>query len=71
MIASKSHCFPDAMGGVSYPTDKVCKTCNNQVNSDVESHVIRSLSFFQSIWGIESRRGNIPYVRATLKFVEK
>lgn len=65
---SKAHCFPDAMGGVSFTTDKVCEACNNQINGDVESHVIRRLAFFRSIWGIESRRGNIPRVQAILKF---
>lgn len=66
-VPSESHCFPDAMGGVSSTTDKVCKACNNQINNDVENYVIQRLAFFQSIWGIESRRGNIPHVPATLK----
>jgi HNH endonuclease len=67
-VWSKAHCFPDAMGGMSYTTDKVCKTCNNQINNQVENHVIQSLSFFQNIWGIESRRNKIPRIQATLRF---
>jgi hypothetical protein len=65
---SEAHCFPDAMGGVSSTKDKVCRACNNQINNDVENYVIQRLEFFQSIWGIESRRGNIPRVQAILKF---
>lgn len=64
---SVSHCFPDAIGGLSYTTNTVCVTCNNQINSQVENPVIRSLAFFQNIWRIESRRGKVPRLRAVLR----
>lgn len=67
-ISSKAHIFPEAMGGVSFTADVVCKECNNAINREVENPVIEKLSFFQSIWGIRGKRSKVRLVPATLKF---
>jgi hypothetical protein len=68
---SESHIFPDAMGGVSYTIDTVCKDCNHKINRKFEQSEIAKFAFFQSIWGIKSRKGKIQGVPATVEFEGK
>lgn len=68
---SEAHIFPDAMGGVSYTPDTVCNDCNQKIDKDFEQSEIQKFSFFQSIWGIKSRRGKVQGVPATVEFQGK
>jgi len=65
---SEAHIFPDAMGGVSSTTDTVCKDCNNEINRLFEQEEVEKFAFFQSIWGIKSRRGKVKGVKAVIEF---
>lgn len=65
---SEAHIFPDAMGGVNSTTDTVCKDCNNKINSLFEQAEVEKFAFFQSIWGIKSRRGKVKGVDAIVEF---
>jgi len=68
---SEAHIFPDAMGGVTYTPDTVCKDCNQKINKEFEQSEIRKFSFFQSLWGIKSRKGKVQGVPAKIKFQGK
>lgn len=68
---SESHIFPDAMGGVSYTTDTICKDCNHKINKEFEQSEIAKFAFFQSMWRIKSRKGKIQGVPATVEFKDK
>jgi hypothetical protein len=68
---SEAHIFPDAMGGVSSTIDTVCKDCNHKINKNFEQSEVSSFTFFQSIWGIKSRRGRIKGVPATAEYEGK
>jgi hypothetical protein len=68
---SEAHIFPDAMGGITYTLDTVCKDCNQKINKEFEQSEIQKFSFFQSIWGIKSRRGKVQGVPATVEFQGK
>jgi hypothetical protein len=65
---SEAHIFPDAMGGVTHTLDTVCKDCNHRINREFEQSEIRKFSFFQSLWGIKSRKGKVQGVPATVEF---
>jgi len=69
--SSEAHIFPDAMGGVISSNDTVCKKCNNKINRLFEQEEVDKFSFFQSIWGIKSRRGKIKGVRASVGYKGK
>jgi hypothetical protein len=59
VIPSEAHIFPDAMGGVTSTKDTVCQDCNHKINRGFEQEEVSKFAFFQSIWGIKSRRGKI------------
>jgi len=71
VIPSEAHIFPDGMGGLTSTKDTVCDACNNQINREFENTEIVKFAFFQSIWGIRSRRGRIISVPAILRFAGK
>ena len=68
---SEAHIFPYAMGGITYTSDTVCKDCNQKTDKYFEQSEIQEFSFFQSIWGIKSRRGKVQGVPATIQFQGK
>jgi hypothetical protein len=63
---SETHVFPDAMGGVSSSNNTVCGDCNTKTNRSFEQFEVEKFAFFQSIWGITNRRGNVAGVKATV-----
>jgi len=71
VIPSEAHIFPDAMGGVRSTMDTVCKECNHRINQGFEQEEVSKFSFFQSIWGIRSRRGKIKGVPAAVEYEGK
>lgn len=71
VIPSEAHIFSDAMGGVTSTTDTVCKECNHKINQGFEQEEVSQFSFFQSIWGIKSRRGKIKGVPAAVEYEGK
>lgn len=71
VFPSEAHIFPDAMGGIAYTLDTVCKACNQRTTKEFEQLEIRKFSAFQSIWGIKSRRGKVEGVPATVEFQGK
>ena len=68
---SEAHIFPDAMGGVKSTRNTVCKNCNHKINRRFEQVEVAKFSFFQSIWGIKSRRGKIKGVPANVEYEGK
>jgi hypothetical protein len=71
VFPSEAHIFPDAMGGITYTLETVCKDCNQKINKEFEQSEIQKFSFFQSIWGIKSRRDKIQGVPAKIEFQGK
>lgn len=65
---SKAHIFPDVVGGITSQRDKVCATCNHEINRQIEMPLLPSFTFFRSIWGIKGRKGDIPVVPGTVRF---
>ena len=71
VMPSDAHIFPDAMEGVSSSRTTVCEDCNTKINRSFEMSEIEKFAFFQSIWGIKSRRGKVRGVPATVQFEGK
>jgi len=68
---SEAHIFPDAMGGVESTPSTVCKECNHQINQNFEQAEVARFSFFQSMFGIKSRRGKVRGVPAKVEYEGK
>jgi hypothetical protein len=66
VIPSIAHIFPDAMGGITFSDNTVCKGCNTAVSRAFEESEIRKFAFYRSIWGIRNSRSNIPPVDAVV-----
>ncbi len=68
VFPSEAHIFPDAMGGVSSTHSTVCKECNLKINKRFEQNEIKKFAFFQSIWGIHSRRRKVQGVPSIVDY---
>lgn len=65
---SLAHIFPDALGGVTATTDRVCGPCNHAINQAIELPVIQEFAALRGLWGLRGRRGSSGRPQARIRF---